>query len=757
MARYVIRFARRAGVAALFIAAAILGITSGVVFAYAGDLPQITALDDYAPSIITRVYSRRGEVIGEFATERRSVIGFDDMAPDLRNAILATEDAQFNSHFGLSMSRIVIAAVKDVAEGRVAQGASTLTQQLARNIASLGLNPREKSIERKIREALLALQIEKRYTKREIFTLYCNQIYLGHGAHGVEAAARVYFDKRARDLTLEEAAVIAAVIQAPSRLSPFVNMDRAKTRRDYVLNRMAVEEFVTRQEAEKAQQRPIVLRGQPTESMSIAPYFVEEVRKHLEASYGAKALYESGLVVQSSLDADLQRVANRALDRGLRNLDRRRGFRTPEHNVLADGHDVESFAHERWARPIEPDAVMPAVVLDTEGGSARLRIGPYRAELTPEGFAWTRRTSAARLFEVGDLIEVRIGEINEPELTASVTLDQTPIVEGALLALDNRTGQVLAMVGGFSFERSKFNRATQAFRQLGSTFKAILYSAAIDRGYTPATNLHDDPVTYEVGPDQPPYKPTNYDLKFEGPITLRRALEKSRNVPAVRVMAELGPESVAEYARRFGFTSPLPPVLSLALGAGEATLMEVTSAYSVFPNQGVRMRPYLVQKVTDREDNVLEENRPEATDAIRADTAFVMTNLLRGVVLRGTAARASSIDWPLAGKTGTVDDFTDASFLGFDPDITVGVWVGHDEKVPLGPREEGARVALPIWIEFMEAYIASREERPEFSPPGNIVFLSVDRYTGSVVTPSSPSALTEAFIAGTEPGVVFPR
>jgi penicillin-binding protein 1A len=222
-------------------------------------------------------------------------------------------------------------------------------------------------------------------------------------------------------------------------------------------------------------------------------------------------------------------------------------------------------------------------------------------------------------------------------------------------------------------------------------------------------------------------------------------------------MAELGPESVAEYARRFGFTSPLPPVLSLALGAGEATLMEVTSAYSVFPNQGVRMRPYLVQKVTDREDNVLEENRPEATDAIRADTAFVMTNLLRGVVLRGTAARASSIDWPLAGKTGTVDDFTDASFLGFDPDITVGVWVGHDEKVPLGPSEEGARVALPIWIEFMEAYIASREERPEFSPPGNIVFLSVDRYTGSVVTPSSPSALTEAFIAGTEPGVVFPR
>ncbi len=757
MAQEVIRVVRQAGIAALFIGASLAGILSGVVFAYAGDLPQITALDDYAPSIITRVHARGGEVIGEFATERRSVIGFDDIAPHLRNAVLAVEDAQFNTHFGLSMSRIVIAAVKDIAEGRRAQGASTLTQQLARNLAQLGLNPREKTFERKIREAVLALQIEKRYTKREIFTFYCNQIYLGHGAHGVEAAARLYFDKSASEVTLEEAAVIAALIQAPSRLSPFVDMARAQRRRDYVLDRMAVENLVTRDEADEAQRRPIVLHGRTPDGTSIAPYFVEEIRKSLEARYGAKALYESGLSVSSSLDVGLQRAANGAVDHGLRRIDKRRGFRDPERNVIAEGQEPDTFADPRWAQRLEPGNIVPAVVLDVDRDRARLRIGPYRAELDPEGFAWTRRASAAELFEVGDLIETRIEAVDDQAETAEVTLEQTPLVEGALIAIEHRTGQILAMVGGYSFQRSKFNRATQALRQLGSTFKAILYSAAIDRGYTAATILMDDPATYEVGPEQPLYQPTNYDQKYEGPITLRRALEKSRNVPAVAVMAELDPESVATYAQRFGFSTPLPPVLSLALGAGEATLEEITSAYSVFPNQGVRMRPYQMLKVTDREGRVLEENHPEPSDAIRPDTAFVLTNLLRGVVLRGTAVRAAQIDWPLAGKTGTVDDFTDASFIGFDPDITVGVWVGHDEKKPLGPSEEGARAALPIWIEFMEAYLATREERPEFSPPGNIVFLTVDRYTGSVTDTASASAITEAFIAGTEPGVLFPR
>lgn len=745
----------RAGLTFLFISASLTGILSGLVFAYTEDLPQITALDDYTPNTITRIHASDGSVIGEFATERRSVIGFDDISPHLRNAILAVEDAQFNSHFGISMSRIVIAALKDLAQGRPAQGASTITQQLARNLAELGLNPREKTFERKIREAILALQIEKRYTKREIFTFYCNQIYLGHGAYGVEAAAHLYFNKPAKEITLGEAATIAALIQAPSRLSPFVNMERSQRRRDYVLNRMAAENFVTHEKAEEEKQSPLVLHGQTPERMSIAPYFVEEIRKTIEATYGATALYESGLSVYSSLDTARQRAANNAIDNGLRQLDKRRGFRKPARNIIREEQDLETFIEPSWIQPLEPGKIVPAIVLDVNKEVAQLKIGQYRAELTDRGFTWTRRKSPAQLFEVGDLLQVRVEEVNEQHQTAEVTLEQTPLVEGALIAIENRTGHVLAMVGGYDFGRSKFNRATQALRQLGSTFKAILYSAAIDSGYTSSSIIIDEPVTYDLGPEQPPYEPTNYDNEFVGPITLRRAFEKSRNVPAVVVMAELGPESVVTYAQRFGFSSPLPPVLSLALGTGETSLQEITSAYSVFPNQGVRMRPYQILKVTDRESKVLEENRPEPTDVIRPDTAFILTNLLRGVVIRGTAIRAGQIDWPLAGKTGTVDDFTDASFIGFDPDITVGVWVGHDEKKPLGPNEEGARAALPIWIEFMKSHIALKNERPEFSTPGNIIFLSIDGETGNVTDKPSRGTITEAFIAGTEPSVMF--
>jgi penicillin-binding protein 1A len=330
-------------------------------------------------------------------------------------------------------------------------------------------------------------------------------------------------------------------------------------------------------------------------------------------------------------------------------------------------------------------------------------------------------------------------------------------VEGALLAIDNRTGQIRSMVGGYSFDRSKFNRATQASRQLGSTFKAIVYTAAIDRGFTSVAPLLDEPVSFNAGPFQPPYAPRNYDGTYEGPVTLRHALEKSRNVPTVRLMEQLGPSQVIAYARRFGFQSPFEPYLSLSLGAGEATLMEVTSAYSVFPNQGVRMRPYFILKVTDRDGNVLEENRPEPSDALRADTAYVMVNLLRGVVQRGTAARAASIDWPLAGKTGTVDDFTDAWFVGFDPELTAGVWVGHDQKKPIGPGEDGARAALPVWIDYMQAHINGRTEPPEFASPSNIVFLRVNRQTGTVVDASDPGAITEAFISGTQPGIGFPH
>ena len=735
--------AKQAGIAALFVVAALLGTLSGVMFAFTDDLPQISALDDYRPNTITRLLARDGQVIGEFATERRVVVGYDQIAPAVRHAIIATEDAGFDQHFGLSVTRIVITLINDVIKGQMA-GASTITQQLARNLFPIGF---DKTVERKIKEAILAIQIEKRYTKREIFTFYANQIYFGHGAYGVEAASRLYFDKPARDLDYQEAAAIAAIIQAPERLSPFVDPKRTLQRRNYVLQRMADERYLTREEAAEVSERPLVLLGQPTPERSIAPYFVEDIRKALEAEYGAKALYEAGLSVQTTLDADLQEAANAAVDRGLRRLDKRRsGYRRARRNVLAEGHTLERFTTDRWKQPVLEGDIVPALVMGVQDSIARLRIGTQEVQLTRPGYTWTRRTSAAQLFKPGDLIEVQATRMSG-SMVEEVALEQPPLVEGALLAIDNRTGQVRAMVGGFSFARSKFNRATQARRQIGSAFKPIVFTTAVDRGFTPVSIFIDEPTSFDAGAGQPPYQPQNYDKKYEGPVTLRRAIEQSRNVPAVKAMSELGPRNVLDYATRFGFPKDYPPYLSLALGAAEATLVEVTSAYSAFPNQGMRMAPYAVVSVSDREGNLLQENRPEPREAVRADTAFVMTNLLRGVVQRGTAAAAASLDWPLAGKTGTVDDYTDAWFVGFDPNITVGVWVGYDEKKPIGAGETGATAALPIWIDFMRAYIDTRADRnnpPEFEAPGNIVFVTLD------------SGVTESFINGTQPQPAFP-
>ena len=754
MPHVVIKVARQAGIAALFIVVATLGILSGVLFAYAGDLPQVSALDDYSPSTITRVYAANGQVIGEFATQRRIVVSYDDINPLLRQAIIATEDAEFDRHFGVNFWRIVVAALTDIVERRRAQGASTLTQQLARNLKDQFGLTNEKSFERKMKEAILAVQIEKRYTKKEIFTIYCNQMYLGHGAYGVEAASRLYFQKSNTQLSLEEAALIAGIFQTPERQSPFVDMRRATNRRNVVLQRMADEHYITPAQADAAKQRPIVTRGQPTQPPGIAPFFVEEVRKHLEHQYGAKVLYENGLSVTTTLDATLQEVANRAIEHGLRRLDKRHGFRRVKRNVVAEGRTVENFRDDRWARPIAAGDIVPAVVVSVAKPAARLRIGRYHADLAKDGFAWTHRASATDLFKPGDVIEVAVTKIDEATGAASVSLEQTPLVEGAIIAIDNRTGQIKAMVGGWNFNRSKFNRAVQAYRQMGSTFKPIVYTTAIDRGFTPASILIDAPITYPAGNGQL-YSPHNYDHKFEGAMTLRHALEESRNIPAIKMMDTLGPKNVLDYAKRFGFEEDFPPYLPIALGAGDATLLETTSAYSVFPNQGVRMKPFAVLKVQDRDRNLLEENRGEPVDVIRADTAFVMTNLLRGVVLRGTGAAAASLNWPLAGKTGTVDDNTDAWFVGFDPDITVGVWVGNDEKKSLGSLEQGAVAALPIWMEFVKAYIDGRPDKlhpPQFEAPGNIVFLTVDKTTGAVLSPDTPGAIVEAFISGTQPG-----
>ena len=736
MARIVVRVARSAGIIALFLVVAALGVASGVIFAYTDDGAKIAELDDYTPSTISRIYGSGGEIIGEFAIQRREVIPYEAIAPTLRQAILAAEDDTFEKHPGISIPHIAVTLVKDIIKRKKAGGASTLTQQLARKLFLTD----EKTWERKIREALLAIRIEKRYTKREIFTMYANQMYFGHGVYGVEAASRLYFGKSAKDLEVGEAAMIAGILQGNVRQSPFVNMDAAVRRRNYTLGRMAEVGYITPEVAEAERKKPIVIRGEPSHSGTIAPYFVEDLRKELEQAYGAKQLYENGLSIQTGLNVKLQEAVNRALDDGLRRIDKVRGWRQPRRNIVTEGHKVESFRHARWDRAMREGQVVPAVVTAVDGTTITARAGSLQTVIDRKGFAWTRKTAANQLVKAGDLIEVRLGAIAEGVPTVPGTLEQPPAVEGAILAIDNRTGQIRAMTGGWSFERSKFNRATQAYRQVGSAFKPIVYTAAIDRGFTPASILVDAPTSFPAGAGQPLYSPMNYDRKFEGPITLRRALEQSRNVPAVRMMEQLGPKQVIMFARRLGLESPLPPYLPVALGAAEATLVEMTSAYAVFPNQGVRMKPYMTMKVTDREGNVLAENRPEPKDAIRADTAFVVTNLLRGVVQRGTAAKAAALNWPIGGKTGTTDDYTDAWFIGFDPDITIGVWIGMDQKKPIGHNQTGSDAALPIWIDVMKAWIGDRKEPPQFEAPGNIIFALTEQ------------GINEAFIAGTQPG-----
>jgi penicillin-binding protein 1A len=737
--------------------AALLGTLSGVLFAYGDDVVEIAALDDYRPSTITRLLARNGEQIGEFATERRVVIGYDDMAPVLRQAIMASEDAGFERHFGISVSRVFVTVVRDVLAGRRLRGASTITQQVARMLflqeymrGGVFARTGTRGIERKIREAVLAIQLEKRYTKREIFAFYANHVPLDHGAYGVEAAAQMYFGKPASGLALDEAATIAAIIQTPSRLSPFRNPDRNLQRRNgYVLRRMAEERFVTREDADAAAARPLTLQPRPTTGSGgsdVAPYFVEEVRKVLEQKYGADALYEAGLQVRTTLDVDLQRAANQAIDRGLRQIDKRRnGYRRPVVNVLDDGKAFDTFTSDRWLQPIVPGDIVPALVTFVPGprerGDARVRVGHQELALSGDALEWTRQT-AARLFKPGDVIEVEVRRVGDDGAPGDLRLEQPPAVEGGLVAIDNETGQIRAMVGGFSFARSKFNRAIQARRQVGSLFKTMVYTAAIDRGFTPVSVIVDEPISYEVGPDQPLYEPLNYDQEFKGPVTLRHAFEDSRNIPAVKLMAEVGPAEVVSYAKRFGFGRDYPPFLSLALGAAEATLMEITSAYSALPNRGVRMEPYSIVSIADREGNLLEERHPEGREALRADTAFIMTNLLRGVVQRGTGQAANSLNWPLGGKTGTMDEYTDAWFVGFDPRLTIGVWVGYDEKKTLGNGETGSAAALPIWIDVMRSYIESREDRerpPAFDAPGNIVYVPL------------ASGLVEAFINGTQP------
>ena len=685
----------------LVLFSALIGASSGLLLVYSTDLPQVEQLEHYRPSSITELYDDQGRVVGSFALQRRVVSNYADFPEVLREALISIEDKDFYRHWGINVWRIAGAAYRDIESGGRVQGASTLTMQLARN---LFLSP-DRSFRRKIEEALLAIQIERRFTKQQIFTLYANQIFLGHGVYGFEAASEYYFSKPARDLTLEQAALLAGLPKAPGQYSPILHPDRAIKRRNLVINAMLEDGKIMANQANDARGQPLGLKLQHDPN-SLAPYFVEEVRRYLENRYGADQVHQGGLRVYTTLDVDLERAANHAVLDGLAAYERRHGWKAHLENVLREGQSLTSYEHPDWEEEPELGGYLHALVTAVvPHGGATVIFGRYVATLSEADVAWTGH-KLEDILRAGDLVYVKILSFTG-EAKAHLSLEQDSGAQGALIAIDNATGGIKAMVGGRDFEESKFNRATQALRQVGSSFKPYVYTAAIDQGARPDDTILDAPVTFETASG--PYVPHNYDEKFEGTITLRRALAQSRNIPALKLASTIGIRTVIDYAHRFGITSNLPAYLPVALGAAEVTLFEQTSAFSVFPNDGVRVSPHYITKVTDYEGRVLEEDYPDVRDVIAARTARIMTSMLREVVLHGTGIAAASLKLPLGGKTGTTNDFTDAWFVGFSPSMTAGVWIGYDEKKSLGPKETGAHAALPIWIEFMKVALAGRE------------------------------------------------
>jgi penicillin-binding protein 1A len=679
-----------------------LGATVGILFVYNSDLPQIDTLEDFRPSVIALVYSDDNQVIGSFAQERRIIVKWEDIPPVVRNAIVSVEDQNFYDHWGIDVFGIARASLRNVMNGRIVEGGSTLTQQLSKN---LFLTP-EKTLGRKIQEAMLSIQIERTYTKEQILTLYCNLGFMGHGQYGFAAAAKFYFGKDLKDVTIEEAALLAALPRSPKNYSPILNKERAKARRNYAIDRMVAERKITAQEGERAKKTEIVLAPKLRQD-ELAPYFVEEIRQYLEKTYGTSVVQESGLQIYSTLNVSMQKAANAALRKGLRVYDKRHGWRGVTRNVLKDGaKDLSKVSLPDWQFRISPEDIVEGVVLAVEKNSATVKIAEYTAVLTPQDIAWTNATSPEEILKPGDVALFLIRTINPAEHKMAVSLEQKPAVQGALVAIEPATGDVKALVGGYDFEESKFNRARQAMRQTGSVFKPFVYTAAVDRGLKPDDMILDARTNFGGG-----YTPDNYDGEFKGMITVRRALAESRNVPAVKTLSNVGIDNLIPYLRRFGITSKIDRYLPTALGSAEITLMEMASAYSTFPNDGVRVVPKLIVKVTDYDGNEKEENEniPPLRDVIPAQTARTMVDLLQEPVRSGTATKLQELKRPVAGKTGTTNDFSDAWFIGFTPSLVMGVWVGFDERVSLGDKETGGKVALPIWFDTMQEIYKNRK------------------------------------------------
>ena len=739
------------------------GGLGGIFWYFSNDLPSIESLREYQPSLVTKIYGDDRQLIGQFYIERRVLVLLSQMPPDLLHAIIAVEDSRFYEHKGVDPLGILRALLTNIENLRLRQGASTITQQLAR---SLFLSS-EKSFKRKVKEALLAWKIEKMLSKDEILELYLNQIYFGHGAYGVQSAARTYFGKNVEQLNLAEVAYLAGVPRAPTEYSPYNNPERAKQRQGVVLRRMVEEGFITEDQFRDVYRRDLYFQKLEKEE-EVAPYFLENLRQYLSAAYGETMVYKGGLNVYTTLNLAMQKAATQALKDGLRDLDKRQGYRgAVAHKSPNDlARDEETGIGIMGMAVVKEGDVIDGVVTAVDEKGATVIAAGRTGRIPPEGMAWAKKrlkgpdllkdveqnpdAKPPDILHAGDVVKVKLRRLDARTKTAVFSLDQEPVVEGALIALDPRTGAIKAMVGGYDFKRSEFNRALSARRQPGSAFKPIIYAAAIERGFTPATIMVDSPVVFVDEEQQKVWRPENYESKFYGPISLREALTHSRNLATVKLLDRVGIKNVAEFAKRVGIHNPLTPDLSLALGSSSVTLIELTSAFGVFANEGVRAEPISVLSVADSAGQVLEEHEPVANEVIAKETAYVITNMMEDVIQRGTGWRAKILNRPLAGKTGTTNDFTDAWFAGFAPNLAAGVWVGFDDVRSLGDREAGASAALPIWVNFMRAAF---EVVPEmtFPIPENVVFAKIDPRTGLLAPEGGENAAIEIFIKGTEP------
>ncbi len=755
---------------AIFFVISVAAAGVAVYYTISKDLPKIASLSDYHPSIITTVYADDNRKIAEFFKERRIVIPLSQMPPILVDAFVAAEDSRFYKHQGIDFISIVRAFFKNLEAGTIVQGGSTITQQVTKSFL---LTP-ERSYKRKLREAILAYRIDKAISKEDVLYLYLNQIYLGHGAYGVQAASENYFGKSVKDLNLAECSMLAGLPQAPSKYSPFRHPERAKQRQIYVLNRMVEEGLIDNIQATEAINTQLDIKPRRNLYIEEIPFYTEHVRRYIENKYGKDALYTQGLQVYTAVNIKMQKIARQEIQKGLFELDKRSGFRRPLQHLKPE--EIESFSQSLQAElvqnPLSAEIVTKAVVIAVDDAKKKVtvRMGISQGVIAFKNMRWARKPDLELAYHeakikkpsealaVGDVILVRVKEQKtEDKDTWAVDLEQIPVAQSALMCIETETGLVKAMVGGRDFKQTQFNRAIQSRRQPGSAFKPIIYAAALDRQsddpekiYTPATVIVDSAIVFKDEERDFTWKPKNYKKTFYGPTLFRKALTKSRNLVTIKILQDIGVDYAIDYATKLGIDSKLSRDLSIALGSSGISLLELLRAYSVFANQGYLVEPVFVLKVTDRHGNVLEEMAPERKKVIEKNTAYIMTSLLEGVVKHGTGWRVRELKRPVAGKTGTTNNLFDAWFVGYTPQFITGVWVGLDEEAPLSKGETGSRAASPIWLGFMQR-VLENEPVKVFQAPEGIVFAKIDADTGLLPVPESKDVIFECFKEGTVP------